>query len=200
MKLSELRENALTDETVHRLLFGGLEYRGDKAELIAVLGSRKACEYRVPVAAELYREGKAERLLFCGGKVQSTKYGVMPEFRSMLAAAAELSIPRGAILTEERSLTTAENLVFSREIIAERMPCCRRIILVTAAYHMRRAMMLAERILPEYDLIPCPANKGSARRDNWRLTEKGRRTAREEVMKLKYCAENGFIEDKDFDI
>ena len=44
MLLSQLTEEQLTDETIERLLFEGLDYTGGKAELILVLGSRKARE------------------------------------------------------------------------------------------------------------------------------------------------------------
>lgn len=195
MKISRLNEAMLTPQLIDKLLFGGFDYTGASADLIMVLGSRKACEYRVPVAAELFHADKAERLLFCGGKAQQTKYGFMPEFESMLIAADELQIPRDKIMTEERSATTAENYEFSQEIIAEHIPECRKIILVTTAYHMRRAYLLAKRLMPQYEFIACPANDGSTRRETWRLTEKGTRTAYDEAMKLKFYAENGFIDD-----
>lgn len=195
MHISEITQEMLNEDLIDRLLFDGLDYDGSSGDLIMVLGSRKACEYRVPVAAGLFHAGRAERLLFCGGKAQRTKYGFMPEFESMLIAADELHIPRDRIVTEERSTTTAENYEFSREIIAENIPGCRRIILVTTAYHMRRAYLLAKKLLPQYGFIACPANGGSTRRGTWRLTEKGMRTAHEEAMKLKFYAENGFIED-----
>lgn len=195
MRLLGLTENMLTDGLIDQLLFGGLEYAGQTADLILVLGSRKACEYRVPLAAELYHAGKAGKLLFCGGRVQKTRYGELPEYESMLSAADECGLPREDILTERESMTTEENMTLSREMISREMPLCKRIILVTTAYHMRRALLLARRIMPAYVFFPAPAQRGSTTRENWRLTEKGRRTAREECMKLRWYAENGSIED-----
>lgn len=195
MRLTELTEKCLTDGLTEQLLFGGLEYAGQTADLILVLGSRKACEYRVPLAAELFHAGKAGRLLFCGGRVQKTRYGELPEYESMLRAADECGLPRGCILTERESMTTEENMILSREIISREMPLCKRIILVTTAYHTRRALLLARKIMPAYEFFPAPAHRGSTTRENWRLTEKGRRTAREECMKLRYYAEKGLIDD-----
>lgn len=45
-------------EIVDKLLFEGLDYKGETADVIIVLGSRKACDYRVPLAAKLFRKEK----------------------------------------------------------------------------------------------------------------------------------------------
>ena len=42
MRVSQLDENNLTDEQIHRLLFEGLEDGGQQADCILVLGSQKA--------------------------------------------------------------------------------------------------------------------------------------------------------------
>lgn len=195
MKVSDLTAEGFDLQTADRLLFDGLEYEEQKADLIMVLGSGKACEYRVPLAAKLFRAQKADRLLFCGGKVRQTKYGFMTESESMLAAARDLEIPTDCIFTEKASLSTVRNLSCAAHIIEEELPECRKIILVTAAFHMRRALLLAKRILPRYEFIPCPANEGSARRDNWFTTEKGRKTALDECMKFGYYINNGLMDD-----
>lgn len=193
--VSSIDEEMLDRETVDRLLFKDLSYGGEKGDLIMVLGSRKACEYRVPIAAKLFMSQKADMLLFCGGKTQQTKYGFLPEFESMLAAAKEFGIPTERILTEKTSLSTAENLSCCAHIIEKKLPECRKIILVTTAYHMRRALQLAKKILPRYEFIPCPADYGSTRRDNWFKTEKGRKTALDECMKFGYYINNGLMDD-----
>lgn len=72
MKASQLTKENITHEIVDKLLFEGLDYKGETADVIIVLGSRKACDYRVPLAAKLFQEGKAPHLIFCGGKVQKT--------------------------------------------------------------------------------------------------------------------------------
>ena len=195
MKISELKQEMLTPELVERLLFEGFDYRGQRGSIIMVLGSRKAWGYRVPYAAELFKQGAGEKLLFSGGQVQDSPYGRLPEYKSMLMAAEEMGLDRRLILTEERSLTTAENFLFSRELIDRELGGQGRIVIVTAAYHMRRALLFAERIIPGYELISAPTGLGSTTREGWALTERGRKTASDECMKLKYYAENGMIED-----
>ena len=67
MRISEINPYALTRPLVDKLLYDGLEYNGERADLIMVLGSSKASLYRVPAAAKLYFDGKAEHLIFSGG-------------------------------------------------------------------------------------------------------------------------------------
>ena len=199
MLLSQLKEDTLSDEITERLLFGGLEYGGQSADIILVLGSRKACINRVPLAAELYLAGKAPKLMLCGGKVQDTPLGRMAEYEAMRAAAEEKGVPARDILTERRSMDTEENMLFAREMISKELPGCGRIILVTAAFHMRRALLLARMTMPEQQIIPAPAHRGVTR-DNWNSFEKGRHTARAECRKLIYSAAHGLIEDMEIQL
>jgi small ligand-binding sensory domain FIST len=110
MKASQLTKENITPEIVDKLLFEGLDYKGETADVIIVLGSRKACDYRVPLAAKLFHEGKAPNLIFCGGKVQNTSQGEMEEYKAMLIAAEKCGIPTSAITVETHSLDTVEKL------------------------------------------------------------------------------------------
>lgn len=196
MLISEIIAATPTDELLDRLLFGGLDYGGSSADLIMVLGSLKACDHRVPEAAKLYHEGKAARILLCGGKVQRTSLGELPEWESMLKAALNAGVPSEKLLTEMSSMTTEENFLFGGKIIGSALPECKRIILVTAAYHMRRALLMAQKLLPQYEFGACPAQKGSATKENWKKTEKGRQTVLDEWGKFGYYIREGLIEDK----
>lgn len=196
--LSELREDMLTDELIDRVLYdiGSEANELKNADAIIVLGSKKAWEYRVPTAAMLFTAGAAPVMLLTGGRVQESEFGSLPEWESMLIAAERLGVPRAAILTERRALNTVENFRFSRRIIMEKLPDCRTALIVTTAYHMRRALLIAERKIPEVRFLPVPVQKGSAARGNWRDTAKGRATAAAEVIKLSRCAANGTIKDR----
>jgi uncharacterized SAM-binding protein YcdF (DUF218 family) len=195
MQLTQLSLDILTPQLADRILFEGLEYGGETADMIMVLGSHKACENRMPKAAELFGKGAAEKIILSGGKCQQTKYGIMPEYKAMSIESAALGLPADVLITEKKSLNTAENFIFTKEILSEKYPECRKIIVVTTAYHMKRACLLAKRHMPEYEIIPCPTDKGSTRRSTWQLTEKGRNTVCKEIMKLKLYAEKGYIDD-----
>lgn len=194
MKASQLTKENITPEIVDKLLFQGLDYKGETADVIIVLGSRKACDYRVPLAAKLFQKRKAPHLIFCGGKVQKTSLGDMAEYKAMLIAAEKCGIPTSAILAETKSLDTVENLRNSAKLIKEHFPNCKSIIIVTTAYHMRRAAMLAQHFFTQ-KIIPCPASRGSTQRNNWSMTEKGSTTALDECLKFGYYIKKGFIDD-----
>lgn len=200
MRISEINPCALTRPLVDKLLYDGLEYSGESADLIMVLGSSKASLYRVPTAAGLYFGGRAEYLLLSGGKAHRTPHGFMPEYMSMLRSAQELGIPKDRIFCETEALTTAENLDFSNKIIKSRLPNCKKIILVTTAYHMRRALLLAQGRLDMYEFLPCPANDILSRRGNWFANAKGLEIVTNEIRRLKWYAQNSLIEDIDIDI
>lgn len=69
MLVSAIKETDLTPELVDRLLFQGLEDSGESADYILALGSIKAAKYRIPVAVEAYKAGRAKKILLCGGKL-----------------------------------------------------------------------------------------------------------------------------------
>jgi len=191
--ISELLSYDPTDENINRLLYDGLDYDGSAADLIMVLGSRKACEYRVPEAVRLYKSGRAPMMLLSGGKVQKTALGEMAEWLSMETAAISLGVSESDILLEKCSMNTAENFICSENLLREVLPDGGRIILVTTAYHMRRALLTAEKILPQYEFISCPVQKGSATKENWYKTDKGRRTVLDEWGKLRYYIRAGIL-------
>ena len=70
MLVSSIKEEDLSAELVDRLLFQGLEDTGENVDCILVLGSVKAAQYRVPVAAQAYKAGRARKIMLCGGKVR----------------------------------------------------------------------------------------------------------------------------------
>ena len=67
MLVSKIKEEDLTPEIVDRLLFQDLEDTGESADCIIVLGSVKATKYRVPVAVDAYKAGRARKIMLCGG-------------------------------------------------------------------------------------------------------------------------------------
>ena len=71
-------------------------------------------------AAELYFAGYSDRILFSGGFGRNT-LGIIPisEAERFAAAAVECGVPEEAIILESRSSNTAENILFSREMLAE---------------------------------------------------------------------------------
>ena len=100
-------------------------------------GPSPALRRRVGHALALYRVGAAPVILCCGG------LGRFPptEAEAMRALLRDSGVPEAAILCEDRSRTTLENLVFARALAAPRG--LRRIVVVTDRYHLPRSLRVA---------------------------------------------------------
>src|SRR5205085_6891262 len=64
--------------------------------------------------------------------------GTQTEAEAARTVLEEWGVPESAILVETRSKNTAENGAFSRDVLATRG--IQRVLLVTSAYHMPRAV------------------------------------------------------------
>lgn len=198
MLVSKITEEDLTVDVVDRLLFQGLEDTGECADCILVLGSIKAAQYRVPVAVEAYKAGRASKIMLCGGKLREFPTGRYSEAEHMRQAALELGVREEDIILENSSLHTVENLRFALEALQQTLGLDRlqRVLLVTTAYHMRRSLAIARNLFPEYiAVIPCPANDNNTRRDNWMNTSVGIKRAKDEAVKIISYVNHGLIPD-----
>ncbi len=193
MLVSQLTAANLTEPVLDRLLFQGLEDGGAQADCIIVLGSTKAVEYRVPVAAALYHAGRAPKVMMCGGAA-----GDVPEAERMRARALELGVPKEDILVDVNSQNTIENILFSMTELQRAFWLNRvhSLLLVTTPCHMRRSLCIARYLYPKHIRVyPCPAEDRNTRRHNWMLTEKGRDRVQAEAQNLIRCVQNGVFPD-----
>lgn len=92
---------------------------------------------RVWHAARLYHAGKAPLVILSGGAMPWVPDPV-PEADSMAGFIMDLGVPAEALVLERQSLTTFENAVNTRALLEARG--IDRVLLVTSALHMRRAM------------------------------------------------------------
>ncbi|MCE1252337.1 MAG: YdcF family protein [Anaerolineae bacterium] len=138
------------------------------ADVIVVLGGgTQPAEYprpmvevnsagdRVLYAAKLYEQGLAPHILLSGGNItwmaDSSTSTPASEMADILALTR---VPADAIWLENKSLNTAENASFCKEILQAKG--IRSIILVTSAMHMPRAKALFER--QGLQVIPAPVD------------------------------------------
>ena len=115
-----------------------LHHTLEKADCILVLGSH---DTRVADrGAELYLAGWAPVLLFSGGLGNVTK-GVWtePEADKFAAIAIKLGVPPEAILIENQSTNTGENILFSRRLLQEKNLDPQTFIVVQKPYMERRS-------------------------------------------------------------
>lgn len=198
MLVSNIKEEDLTLDVVDKLLFQDLEDTGENVDCIIVLGSVKAAQYRVPVAVDAFKAGRANKLMLCGGKIREFPNGRYSEAEHMAKAVLELGIPEEDIILENSSQNTVENILFALIELQKSfwLNKVKRVLLVTTAYHMRRSLAIAQYLLPKHiDVIPCPANDNNTRRENWMNTPVGIERAKHEAMKIVSYVTNGVIPD-----
>ena len=100
---------------------------------------------RVVHGAQLYLSGQAPLLVMSGGRVQWDPQApaIPSEAADMSEFAQLMGVPADAILLEENSFTTHENATNTAQLLAERR--INRILLVTSALHMPRAIATFEK-------------------------------------------------------
>ncbi len=117
-----------------------------EADYIIVLGSGIIGKKVTPLLAA--RIEKGIRLLQYNPKammIMSGGQGVgedIPESEAMAAYAIDKGVDAERILLEQKSVSTEQNLLFSRNLIEKETP---KIIIVTTAYHVFRALILARK-------------------------------------------------------
>ena len=98
---------------------------------------------RVWLAARLYRQGVAPKIIVSGGNILSQYGGVQAassEAAAMIQFLADLGVPESAIINEGEAINTRDNIQRVRALVQDK-----QVALVTSAYHMPRAMQLAAR-------------------------------------------------------
>ena len=118
----------------------------------AAPGTARVSEWEDPdrflAGLDLYRAGKAPRLFFTGG-ASPFRLGQPLEGQLYLQEAQQLGIPVAAMASTPPVVNTAEEAIAIRRLLAPPQSplsaASPRILLVTSAFHMRRAQRLFER-------------------------------------------------------
>lgn len=154
--LTWLGLSALLLFTIHQRSFVD---QAAQADVIVVLGSGlqrggrpgPALTRRTFHGADLYHAGHAERIICSGGQAPHQP-------RSEAEACAELlrsrGVPQAAIIREERSRSTEENALYTRETM--RAEGWQRALVVSDPYHMFRSAYLFDRY--EIDALFSPVD------------------------------------------
>jgi uncharacterized SAM-binding protein YcdF (DUF218 family) len=121
------------------------------SDCILVLGSHDQRVARR--GADLYLDGLAPLLVFSGGLGRLTK-ALWQETEADLFAriAVELGVPREAILIENRSTNTGENILFSRQLLDANGLMPQKFIVVQKPYMERRSYATFKKQWPDKEL------------------------------------------------
>lgn len=95
---------------------------------------------RVKAAAKAYREGGAPMIVVCGGVTPGHQVSEADVMEGLLD---KEGVPGSAVLKEDRSQITIENMKFAANVLGGAKG--RRVLVVTSDYHLRRAVLTAMR-------------------------------------------------------
>lgn len=116
------------------------------ADYIVVLGAGIIGKKVTPLLAsriekgiKLLRYNPNAVLIMSGGQGPGES---IPESEAMVAYAVDKGVERDKLFMEQKSTSTQQNLLFSRELMEKQKP---KIIIVTTAYHVFRALILARK-------------------------------------------------------
>ena len=124
----------------------------EKSDCILVLGSH---DTRVAVrAAELWLQGWAPLVIFSGGLGRLTE-GIWTETEADKFAriAIEMGVPEDAILIENKSTNTGENILFTQELLKKNGLDPQSFIVVQKPYMERRSYATFKKYWPSKKLI-----------------------------------------------
>lgn len=108
---------------------------------------------RVWHAARLWTAGKAPIVVASGS---SERIATVPFLR-------DLGVPEEVIAVDDVSRNTEENAKYTEALLRDRLDlkdgdAKPKILLVTSAWHMRRALLMFSRYAPNLDVIPAPTD------------------------------------------
>ncbi|CAM5506674.1 YdcF family protein [Streptomyces narbonensis] len=148
----------------YAFLYGRMRLRRD-ADYVVVLGSGLIGGRRVPPllasrldrGREVYetlaaRGGDAPVLIASGGQGPDEE---VPESHAMADYLVERGFPAGAVVREDRSRTTEENMLFSKELMERDRPGSSCVI-VTNNFHAFRAALMARRAGVDGQVVGSP--------------------------------------------
>lgn len=183
-----------TTEAITQFIF--LAHEPQLSDVIFCFGT----SYTAPLdrVAQLYHEGFARSIVLTGGP--NKRLANQAEYSWGRRYLGTLDIPPHAIIGENRSSNTLENVLFGLEALPQSVPLpkLRRAILVTKTYHARRAYMTACKHFPAHvELLSCPAlvEEREITADSWWQTELGCQTVMAEVERIGLYYRQGMIGD-----
>jgi uncharacterized SAM-binding protein YcdF (DUF218 family) len=120
----------------------GAGLRGDQLSL--------TLRYRMETALSYLQKYSQLKVIVSGGKGPGE---IMTEAAAMRDFLIENGLDESRILLEDRSTSTYENLLYSRELVPEKA----KSLVVTSDFHMFRALMLADHLGYNATGLPAPS-------------------------------------------
>ncbi|MEJ7617761.1 MAG: YdcF family protein [Pyrinomonadaceae bacterium] len=115
------------------------------------------CSHDLMVAqrgAQLYLENWAPLLIFSGGLGALTKsMWREPEADQFARIAVEMGVPTEKVIVENKSTNTGENILFTKQLLAEQGINPQKLLLVQKPYMERRSYATFKKLWPEREVV-----------------------------------------------
>lgn len=130
--------NKTTDQQLAQTIWDYMCYEQppEQADLIIGLGCHDIGVARH--SANLYQQGYASRIMFCGGVGRLTKENIQNEADWFAEEAIRLGVPNSVILRERNSTNTGENIIYAQNLIKNSKLDIKKIIIVHKPYMLFR--------------------------------------------------------------
>jgi len=163
----------------------------ERADLLFVFGTRSPEPARL--AADAWLRGMAPRVIVTGG---ANRYTGIVEAHAHRDELLRLGVPPEAIVVEDTSTNTGENVAWALPLLAARLDLAtlRTVIAVTKWYHARRALMALRRHLPAGVRYAALAYEPpDVRRAGWHRSAEGQRAVLKERRAIPDYLARGWL-------
>jgi uncharacterized SAM-binding protein YcdF (DUF218 family) len=123
---------------------------------------------RVLQTIQLYKQGKIKRILLTGGS-GSVEFPEQKESYWIMKVLHDAGIPDSAVVVEGESRNTRENALFSARVISQNPKLHGRILVITSAFHMRRAEACFKKVGLQFDTFPVDSGKSILSMNPYRI-------------------------------
>ena len=171
MKLSEYRGLKLTNEDIDKIVFSDIDNDGKSCSYALVFGHIMLIKERTQKAVEMYKNGRAKKLVFLGGGWgdSNTSDNHIPESHQMGDLAKKLGVDSNDIIIEDKSTDTKSNILFAIEIL--NLNASDTIMLISSEFHLKRCNAIIKKKIPGIQTILVKAPDGIHDKNNWFLND-----------------------------
>ena len=165
-----------------------------RADIGVLFGTRHGVEDFCQAAYFLWKRKMFLKLVISGGVTGSE---ALSEATVIARRLMQLGVPEVDLILEHRAMNTGENVIFSKQLIAETMPLSgiNSVLVIGKICSMRRYLMTLERHWPEVIRFACPINYFGVPKNRWFEQEEFRNRVLSEYAKIPQYVQQDFLRE-----
>lgn len=190
-----MKSAELSRDRIDEILFSERYGRVVKSDYAILLGTDpKYATFRAEIAASFYKKGGARKIVASGAAVSDKS---ISESAFLHQELVKLGVPEEAVIEEARAYDTIQNMVFSLAEICKREDVTQieSVTVITEPFHMRRALCLADMLLPKFLKIYGYTEGIARQREAWKNDERLNKCVNNEILILRQLIAKGLMED-----